>query len=174
MIFSLVPEYCFSDFSEASAAFLTSIGVRGILLDIDNTLEPYENPLPGEEVLRWFASLRAAGIAAAIVSNNGERRVTLFNSVLGIPAYSKAKKPWRRNLLRAMADMGVSPEQTVLMGDQIFTDVWAAHNAGVRAILVPPIRDRRDVLTRCKRWLERPILRRYRKLHSVKKEEETK
>ena len=49
------------------------------------------------------------------------------------------------------------------MGDQIFTDVWAAHNAGIPAILVPPINDRKDVLTKFKRLLEKPILRIYKK-----------
>lgn len=49
------------------------------------------------------------------------------------------------------------------MGDQIFTDVWAAHNAGIPAILVPPINDRKDLLTKFKRLLEKPILSIYKK-----------
>ena len=47
------------------------------------------------------------------------------------------------------------------MGDQVFTDVWAAHNAGIPAILVPPIKDKMDPLTKLKRLLERPVLRKY-------------
>ena len=69
-----------------------------------------------------------------------------------------------------MRDMGTDKSDTVLMGDQVFTDVWAAHNAGIRAILVPPINDKRDLLTRFKRLLERPVLRKYDKLHEKPKE----
>ena len=160
---SLVPDYRFEVFSCASAEFLSSIGVKGIVLDIDNTLEPYEHPDPGEHVVRWLSELRDAGIKAAIVSNNGGERVLRFNKDLGLPAYYKAKKPFKKNVLNALADMGVSQNEAILMGDQVFTDVWAARNAGIRSILVPPINDKRDLFTKFKRLLERPILRKYRK-----------
>ena len=166
MKFTFVPEYYFKTFNEASADFLQSIGVKGIVLDVDNTLEPYENPLPGEHVVAWLESLKAVGISAAIVSNNGSKRINLFNSKIGLPAYCKALKPFKRNVLKAMADMGTDKSNTILMGDQVFTDVWAAHNTGIRAILVPPIKDKRDVLTRFKRSLEKLILEKYKKLNS--------
>ena len=54
-------------------------------------------------------------------------------------------------------------EKTVIMGDQIFTDVWAAKNAGIRSILVSPIKDKRDIFTKFKRLLEKPILKKYEK-----------
>ena len=47
-----------------------------------------------------------------------------------------------------MGDIGTSPSETVLMGDQVFTDVWAAHNAGIKGILVPPINDKKERLKR--------------------------
>lgn len=159
-----IPEYYFESFDVASAEFLLSIGVKGIVLDVDNTLEPYENPKPTEKVVAWFESLEKAGIKAAIVSNNGKERIDIFNEGLGLVAYSKSGKPKKKNVLRALADLGVSKEDAIFMGDQVFTDVWAAHNAGIRAILVPPIKDKRDLLTRFKRLLEVPVLKKYRKL----------
>ena len=62
MIKRFIPEYYFDTFDLASADFLYSIGVRGIVLDVDNTLEPYENPTPSEGVLAWLAALSANGI----------------------------------------------------------------------------------------------------------------
>ena len=167
MSFTFVPEYYFKTFNEASADFLLGIGVKGIVLDVDNTLEPYENPLPGDHVKAWLAELREKGISAAIVSNNGGDRIELFNSELGLPVYYKAKKPFKKNVLNAMRDMGTDKCNTILMGDQVFTDVWAAHNTGIRAILVPPIKDKRDVFTRFKRLLEKPILKKYKKLNKT-------
>ncbi len=172
---SLVPDYRFSVFSEASAEFLLSIGIKGIVLDIDNTLEPYEHPDPGEHVIAWLESLKNVGISAAIVSNNEGERVERFNQNLKLPAYFKAKKPFKRNVLNALRDIGVAPEEAILMGDQVFTDVWAARNAGIRAILVPPINDKRDFFTKFKRLLEKPILKRYekRKRKAEKKNDKT-
>ena len=67
-----------------------------------------------------------------------------------------------------MVDMGTDKSNTILMGDQVFTDVWAAHNTGIRAILVPPIKDKTDVFTKFKRLLEKPILKKYRKRNNKK------
>ena len=157
----LVPEYYFPNFEYATADFLLSLGVKGIILDIDNTLEPYEHPTPGAHVLNWFSSLADAGISAAFVSNNHRERVELFNRELKLPAYHDAGKPFSKNLKAAMADMGTDTTNTILMGDQIFTDVLAAHGVGIPAILVPPINDKRDLLTKTKRLFEKPILKKY-------------
>ncbi len=163
MKFTFLPDYRFEKFWQADAQFLLSIGVKGIVLDVDNTLEPYENPLPTDAVVEWLSSLSSVGIKAAIVSNNNAQRIDEFNKELKLPAYSKAGKPSKKYVLRALDDMQVSSSEAILMGDQIFTDVWAAHNAGIRAILVPPIKDKRDALTRFKRLLEKPILKKYEK-----------
>ena len=173
MAFTFVPEYRFPTFDAVSSEFLSSIGVRGIILDVDNTLEPYEHLLPGQHVLSWLESLWERGIKTAIVSNNNSKRIDLFNKDLGMPAYSKAGKPFKKKLLLAMRDMGTDKESTILMGDQVFTDVLAAHNAGIRAILVLPINDKRDPLTRFKRLLERPVLRKYERIHRKTEEKNT-
>lgn len=164
MGFSFVPDYYFDTFDLASAEFLLSLGIRGIILDVDNTLEPYENPHPGEHVKKWLSELSSSGIRAAIVSNNNSDRINEFNKELGLFAISKAKKPLRGNIKRAMAELGTDKNSTAIMGDQIFTDILAGKRCGLAAtILVPPIKDKRDFFTRFKRWLERPILKKYRK-----------
>ena len=160
---NLVPDYIFKTFDEATADFLQSIGVKAVILDIDNTLEPYEHPHPGEHVIAWLNSLSKCGIKTAIVSNNGWKRVNLFNKNIGMPAIARAKKPFKKNVLRAMEMLSAERENTIFIGDQILTDVLAAHNAGIRAILVPPINDRRDPFTRFKRLLEKPFIRKYEK-----------
>ena len=113
--------------------------------------------------MAWLDSLKANGIRTAIVSNNDKERVELFNKEIGMPAYYKAKKPFKKNLLLALKDLNANPSEAVFIGDQVFTDVWAAHNAGLSAILVPPIKDKRDLLTRFKRLLEKPVLKKYEK-----------
>ncbi|MBO7196647.1 MAG: YqeG family HAD IIIA-type phosphatase [Clostridia bacterium] len=163
MKFTLVPEYIFDKFNDATPEFLVSIGVKGILLDVDNTLEPYEHAEPGIHVIAWLKSLERAGIRTAIISNNNDKRIDLFNKNIGMPAIARAAKPFPKNLRRMMKEIGTTPENTIFMGDQILTDVWAAHNAGIRAILVTPINDKKDIFTRFKRVLEKPFLRKYKK-----------
>ena len=165
MSFTFVPEYIFKTFDIASAEFLSSIGIKGIILDIDNTLEPYENAEPSDRVRAWLDELRNAGIGTAIVSNNNRKRVETFNADIGMPAYYISAKPFACKVRRALRDLGAVPDEALFIGDQIFTDVWAAHNAGIRAVLVPPIKDKTGALTRFKRWLERPIVAKYRKEH---------
>ena len=155
------PDYYFETYAGASVEFLKNAGIRALVLDIDNTLEPYENADPSEGVRAWFSALSEAGISAAFVSNNGKERVERFNKDLGKIAYYKAKKPFPCKIKRAIREMGVSKSETLFMGDQIFTDVCAARFAGIRAALVPPIKDKTDVLTRFKRLLERPIMKCY-------------
>ena len=167
MSLRFTPEYYFETFDKADADFLLSIGVKGIVLDVDNTLEPYEHPVPGEHVRGWVNSLKAQGISLAIVSNNNSQRIGIFNKELGLYAKSKAAKPFKKSVLEAMEAMGTDRSNTVLMGDQVFTDVWAAHNAGIRAILVPPIKDKKDIFTRFKRLLERPFVKKIKKRRGI-------
>ena len=163
MSFNLVPDLILNTFDELSAEKLNELGIKGIILDIDNTLEPYENLLPGEHVVKWLDSLRENGIKASIVSNNNSNRVNVFNASLCLPAYYHSFKPFKSKLVSAMRDMGTDKSTTLMMGDQILTDVWAAHNAGIMAVLVAPINDKRDLFTRFKRLLEKPFLTKYEK-----------
>lgn len=148
-------------FDEADAAYFAENGVSYLILDIDNTIEPYENAEPGERAIAWFSMLKEQGIKAAFVSNNNPERVKIFNKDLSLPFVAHAGKPFAFGIRKAMKMMGAEREKTMLLGDQIFTDVLGAHNAGIRVLTVPPIRDKRDILTRFKRRLEKPIMKSY-------------
>lgn len=165
MTLNLIPDYMFPTFDAVTCEFLREHSIRAVILDIDNTLEPYENAEPSDRVRAWLDELRNAGIGTAIVSNNNRKRVETFNADIGMPAYYISAKPFACKIRRALRDLGAVPDEALFIGDQIFTDVWAAHNAGIRAVLVPPIKDKTGALTRFKRWLERPIVAKYRKEH---------
>ena len=163
----LLPDYMFRTFDEITPAFLTSLGVKAILADIDNTLAPYEQPEPDDRIRNWIASLAEAGISIAFVSNNDRDRVELFNRTLGVPAYWKSGKPFKKNLIKAMNDLGGTPDTTVMLGDQLLTDALAGHNLGVKCLIVPPIRDKKNAFFRFKRWLEKPTVKKFKKKHGI-------
>ena len=163
----MMPDYMFRAFDEITPAFLRELGVKAILADIDNTLAPYEQPEPDERIKNWIASLAEAGIGIAFVSNNDWERVELFNRTLGVPAYAKSGKPFKKNLVKAMNDLGGTLETTVMLGDQLLTDALAGHNLGIKCIIVPPIRDKKNAFFRFKRWLEKPVVRKFKKRNGI-------
>ncbi len=168
MLARFVPDRYFENYTALTPAFLAAEGITALLLDIDNTLAPYEQPEPDDALRAWLAAMTAAGIRIAFVSNNNADRVELFNRTLGFPAFPKAGKPLRGGMKKALAALGAESKEAALLGDQIFTDAYAAHRMGMRAYTVPPIRDKRDLFTRTKRLLERPVYRAYRKREAKK------
>lgn len=161
----LTPTYMFARYSDVTPAFLLDHGISALLIDIDNTLAPYEQPDPDEAIHAWFASLHQAGIRTALVSNNHPPRVERFNQSLGLLAYPDSKKPSKKTLLIAMNALGVSKEETAVLGDQLLTDSYAGRHIGLPSLIVPPIRDKKNLFFRFKRLCERPFIRRYARLH---------
>ena len=161
----LTPSYMFGHYYEITPQFLNSIGVRALLIDIDNTLAPYEQPLPDARIRDWFELLDANGIHAALVSNNHQPRVEEFNRSLGLPAFWDSGKPKKKTLLLAMKQLGVSPSETAMVGDQLLTDSYAGKHIGLPSIIVPPIKDKTNLFFRFKRLCERPFIRKYAKQH---------
>ena len=161
---TLMPDYCFDSFSKVTPEFLHSIGAKAVISDIDNTLVPYEIHRPTEEVSLWVKALEENGIALAFVSNNHEDRVAEFNRELSKPAYSDVKKPSAKYLILAMKTLGASPDETLFLGDQLLTDAWAAHNAGIKAAIVPPIKDKKNLFFKTKRLIEKPYMKKFFKM----------
>ncbi len=162
----LMPDLMTDHFYNVKPDMLVQAGIRGVICDIDNTLATYEEPDPPENVRLWCAGMQAAGIRIAFVSNNDAARVNRFNKDFGFPAFPDAKKPFGDALRRAMEKMGTDVTSTAMLGDQLLTDALAAKREGMMAIIVPPIKDKRTLFFRFKRWLERPYVNMYRRRHS--------
>lgn len=160
-----VPDFIFDNFYSITPEFLKENNISAIVSDIDNTLVTYDDEKPTLRVLSWLESLASADIKISFVSNNSHERVRIFNEALGFFAVGKSGKPFKKNVLYAIEYMNVPRENVCMLGDQIFTDVLAGQNAGLKTILVPPIKDKTDILTRSKRVLEKPFLKKYKKKH---------
>ena len=112
-----------------------------MLADLDNTLAPYGVPEPDAGILAWTAGLHKAGIELFLLSNSRKpTRASHFAKSLGIPYQGHSGKPKRAGYFRAMERMHCKPEETVMVGDQIFTDTLGANRAGVVPLLIKPIR----------------------------------
>ena len=141
MAFSPIPRGVYPDITAISPQALAERGIRLVLADLDNTLAPYKVNQPSGAVLAWKEGLEAAGIRLFLLSNSRRPgRAQRFAQQLGIPYQGHSGKPRRGGYLRAMERMGCRPEETVMVGDQIFTDTLGANRAGVTPLLVEPIR----------------------------------
>lgn len=136
---------------------LAAGGFRGVIFDIDNTLSVHGGP-PPKETLRLFERLRTLGLAACLLSNNKEPRVRPFAEAAGVPFIAKAGKPSVKGYQQAMALMGTGADDTVFVGDQLFTDVFGARRAGLYSILVEPIDPHEEIQIVLKRYLEKIVL----------------
>ena len=137
-------------------------GYRGILFDIDNTLVPHGAPAD-PEALRLFQKLRDIGFSCCLVSNNRKKRVEPFAASVGAQFIEMAAKPSPKGYERAMERLGTNTGNTVFIGDQLFTDIWGAKNAGLRNILVKPINPKEEIQIVLKRYLEKIVLHFYTK-----------
>ena len=160
-----IPTRILPTYRDMTPRLCAAYGIRGLILDVDNTFAPYEMPDPDEEIRAWVEGMRASGIGLAFVSNNDPPRLERFNRTLGCLMFCNAKKPGTKALRAAMAAMQTDESCTAVMGDQILTDVLAGRRLGLPAFLVPPIKDKKNLFFRAKRLLERPFIRKYYKLH---------
>ncbi|MDQ7819448.1 MAG: YqeG family HAD IIIA-type phosphatase [Armatimonadota bacterium] len=134
-------------------------GVRGLILDLDNTVVPWGSAAPSADVVRWVSAVRAAGLAVCIVSNSFTSRARRVGEILGVPVVSWAAKPAPWAFRRALRVLGTAPAQTALVGDQLFTDILGGNLLGLRTILVEPLSPREFVTTRWVRRLEAAVRR---------------
>lgn len=140
---------------------LRKLGIRALVFDIDNTVAPFDVAEPDEAIVALFRYLRKQGFKLCILSNNTKERVHLFNEKLGALAIHKAGKPGIKKLNRAMEIMGTTPYSTAMVGDQVFTDMWCGHKAGLLCVMTAPICNRDQLITKVKRGAERQVMKVY-------------
>lgn len=140
---------------------LRLIGVRGLLLDIDNTLTRHNSQELSPEVKEWIAAMQAAGIALTVVSNGKRERVEPFEKTVGLPCISTAAKPLPFGFRKGIRRLGIPRKECAAIGDQLFTDLWGARLSGVRMIMLEPIELEHDrpFLMFKRRWEKRLMKR---------------
>jgi len=144
-------------------------GYRGILFDIDNTLVEHGKEA-NDQAKELFAKLRKIGFECCLISNNKKKRVRTFNQEIGVHTVFNAHKPAKKSYYYAMELMNTRPENTIFVGDQLFTDIFGAKRIGLKNFLVKPINEREEIQIVLKRHLEKLVLKEYRE----KKREERK
>lgn len=133
-------------------------GVKSIITDLDNTLVEADSPIHTPELIKWLDDLQEKGFNVIIVSNNNKTRVSEFAEPLTVPYIHQAKKPTSSAFKKALQMLNSSVHETVVIGDQLLTDVFGGNRMGLYTILVVPISEKEQFRTKINRAIERKLL----------------
>ena len=146
---------------------LAALGYKGILFDIDNTLVRHNEPATSRAI-QLMERLKAIGFKVCLVSNNKEPRVATFNKKMKVNYIYKAGKPSKKGYIRAMDEIGCTVENTLAVGDQIYTDIIGSASLGIHTILVKPIDpSHEEIQITLKRIIEKPFIAYFKKKHGI-------
>ncbi len=153
------PTYRASSLVDVDIDKLWELGVRGIILDLDNTIVKWDSEKIEPEVSQWITYILKRGFLVCIVSNGMQKRVKMIANTLGVPYVSRAVKPMRRGFKKALKIMELKIEETAVIGDQVFTDVIGGNRMGLLTVLIHPLSDKEFITTKIFRKLERFLLK---------------
>jgi uncharacterized protein len=157
----LRPRVILPHIHDITPAFLEGHGLKGLLLDLDNTLIPYGSYDERADVSRWASDLVSGGYALYLLSNATRERARIWAARLNLPGVGLAGKPFAREYRRGLTAVGLPAHQVGMVGDQLFTDVLGGNWSGMFTIMVRPISDNALPHTKITRRLERIVLKRY-------------
>lgn len=137
-------------------------GYRGIIFDIDNTLVEHGADA-SPRAIKLIAKIKEIGFQVCLISNNKEERVKRFNKEINVDYIYKANKPAKSSFIKATKLLGTRIDNTVFIGDQLFTDIFGANRIGMMSYFVKPIGPKEEIQIVLKRKLERIVLKFYRR-----------
>lgn len=151
------PDFMLEAVYQLNHQSLKKHGIRAVMVDLDNTLIAWNNPDGTPELHAWLKEMQENEIKIIVVSNNKQERVAKAVEKFGVDYIWRAMKPFATGINKALAQFNESPENVVMVGDQLMTDIRAAHRAGVKSILVKPLVESDAWNTKFNRWRERRV-----------------
>jgi HAD superfamily phosphatase (TIGR01668 family) len=114
------------------------VGIRGMVLDVDNTLLGNREQEVSHQVRHWVSQVRQQ-MPLWLVSNNCfHQRIKTIAESLDVPFYANAAKPSRRCVRLAIEGMGLTPPEVAMVGDRLLTDILVGNRLGMYTILIQP------------------------------------
>lgn len=157
MSFSLLPKMMADSLTDITPEQLSRRGIRLLMLDFDNTIVPYTTDVPTGEMSAWLERMNRSDIRVCIVSNSKHDRVPKFCRERGLECVTHARKPLSKGIRECLERFGTAPEESALVGDQIYTDTLGANCAGVNSILIRAI-DNHNFWLKARHVLELPFI----------------
>ena len=151
------PNFRFRSVNDITPEFLASKGIKGLILDLDNTLTLHDSNEPQPGVMNWLDTMRENNIKLMIVSNNTPQRVEPTANKFSLSFVANGKKPLPSGYTKARQIMNLSKKQVAAVGDQIFTDMIGGNLSGMYTILVEPFEDEKKGFLHFKRVIQKKL-----------------
>lgn len=135
----LYPTFYRNRITDITVEDLRALGIKGLLLDVDNTLTTHGSQFLSEDVREWLEAMKAAGLAMTVVSNSWEWRVAPFAQRIGLKHTSLSCKPLPFGFWRGVRRMRLKRRECLAVGDQVFTDILGANLCGIPCVQLQPI-----------------------------------
>jgi hypothetical protein len=154
----LKPDKIYDSVEEIDLQELWEKGFRGILLDLDNTIAVRNSNFLQSQTKNWVSKAKEIGFRVCLISNNLEKRTSEIARELNVSYLARAGKPRKKAFLRALERISLSPEEALVIGDQLFTDILGGKRASLYCVLVKPKASNDLLHTKVLRLLERYFL----------------
>lgn len=162
MLLKVVPTWYHQTFEDIDFQKLYDKGFRNILCDLDNTLTAFFNKDPEDKTISIVNYLKSIGFKFYVISNNRKKRVTRFCEPLDIKYLWRAAKPGVLKVSMFMKKNKIYHDDTIIIGDQILTDIVLANRLDIRSVLIEPVADQDLIVTRINRSFDHKIRKRLR------------
>lgn len=134
------PDYCFRRILDIRPEWLAERGIKGLLLDIDNTITRWEHQQVPPEEMAWLSGIIGAGISCRLLSNGLRRKKAAVAEQTGLEHVSGVfVKPFIQAFRQGLEDLGMDPSKVMMIGDSVITDIYAANYVGIWTALVDPL-----------------------------------
>lgn len=150
------PDFYFKNIEQIPVPLLKERNIKGLILDIDNTLVPPHTPVCDARSEAFVKEMQK-DFKICIVSNNIYERAKKFADSFPVDFVCDGNKPAKKPFRLALAKLQLNPGQVAVIGDQIFTDVWGANRMGMLSVLVDPVCDAEGKFVKFKRFFEKLV-----------------
>jgi len=152
-----IPTYHAQSIYEVPLEFFKQNKIKNILIDLDNTLSSYKEHVATEKTKALINTIINEGFNVIIVSNNRGKRVATYAASLGVEFRADMRKPLIFKFKRLLSEKKFEKHATILVGDQLLTDVLVANRIGIKSMFVDKLVEEDQWTTKFNRLLERPI-----------------
>lgn len=157
-----------SSIYDIDVSFYKKLGIKYVLSDLDNTLDSYKTKLPSNKAVELKKILQENEIELIIISNNTGKRVSTYSDALGIRYLSSVGKPFATKLLKKLAENKIDIDKSIMIGDQVVTDITCANRANIKSVLTDKLVKEDQWTTRFNRLFDRPLRKALKRKHLLK------
>lgn len=162
-----LPSHFVNRYEDITPEFLKAHNIKAVMTDLDNTLVAFDEADANDNVLKWIKKLEDSNIKLLILSNGNDSRVAGFAEPHGINYISAAKKPMLGNFHRGLKMLGTKKANTIMVGDQLMTDILGANRVNINSILVVPVKEKDGWATYLNRRIERVIMKYFKRKNMI-------